>query len=1214
VNDPGQRPIFFDESRRRWNLVSYFFIFGGILGVIASLAFAVQIIFSPQLPAISLAASRLGLAPSLLAEHIRPLGPAVSPRLKTAVGPHTHAKLRYVLSRNRSVQEAKRRLAEAIQSENNVQAIPATAIAPGHVTATVRAAFFENNDKAAVDSLTQHIGQMTHLFPVWLMLTPGGTGIQNIATFSDKSVAAAETRADTNDDIAVTQARAHGVAILPLIQNYDSDANEFRNDWLHSLLSSPAKRTAVIGQLKNYVVSGHYQGVNIDFETDQDADRAGMTAFMAQLAAAFHQNHLLVTQDIQTDSQAYNLPALAKLNDFVIPMLYDQNSDGDPAGPISGQSWFQNQLASMLAQVPANKVVLGLGTYGYDWIDGTTQASDLSFQEAAQLAQENQFGDDGVIHTDPESLSPYFTYSDEGNGAGSKEISHTVWLQDATTAYNQMLAAQPYHTLGAAVWELGKEDPSMWSFFGKDQPLAQFDPQTLTTLSYGKEFGTTFIGYGDVLDVVQPPTDGSRTITLSRKTHQIVGERFETYPSQWVIRRTGLVDQTNGSNAKTKKIALTFDDGPDPRWTPQILDILEHYKNNDGSPIKATFFVVGQNAEAHPGLLSREWNDGMEIGNHSFTHPEVDQISPLRTKLELDATQRVIEAMTGHMTTLWRAPNRADSEPSTPADFDPVLQGDKLGYLFIGEQIDPTDWRPGIQASQIVANVLANANNGNAVLLHDAGGDTRAETVKALPLIIEGLKARGYSFVPVSALVGKPKSVLFPAVTGRAAWGVALDRAVFDTSYWIGIAFTLLFLLAIGLGIFRMLFMGTLATIQAKQESARVFDLTYLPPVSVIIAAYNEAKVINKTIATLLDSDYPNLDILVVDDGSKDDTAGVVTAAYGTDPRVTVIAKPNGGKASALNLGIKQCRGEIIVALDADTVFARDTINKLVRHFADPAIGAVSGNVKVGNRNNPLTIWQAVEYITSQNFDRRAFDLLNCITVVPGAVGAWRKDAMILAGLYSSQTLAEDTDLTFKIRKLGYRISTDNTALAYTEAPDTIKDLAKQRFRWAFGTLQCLWKHRSALLNPRYGTFGTVAMPSLWIYQIGFQAIAPVVDLTIVWSLIYSHLIAPNTSHQNASMLIGYWVLFSAVEVLGAYIAFRLDKEDKKLLVWLLLQRFVYRQLMYYVIVKSLVFAVRGSLVGWGKLERKGTVQQPIEAARPVKMPSSETEDQMAPD
>lgn len=1202
VNESGQKPIFFDETNRRWGLVSYFFIIAGILGLLASLVFVVSILFSPKLPSISLAAARLGLAPALPEARPKTLG--LAPRILT--DPKTRAKLHFVLSRNQPVQDAKRHLTEAITRESRPQAIPAAAVAPGHVTSPVRAAFFEGNDKPAVDSLTQHIGQTTHLFPVWLLLTPGGAGVKSIANFTVKTATNAENYEQSNDDIALAQARAHGVAILPVVQNYDGD--KFRTDWLRSLLANPAKQATVIAQLKDYIVQGHYQGVNLDFETDQDTDRAGMTRFAAQLAAAFHPLGLLVTQDVQTDSDAYDLPTLARVNDFIIPMLYDQHADGNPAGPISSQDWFRSELSDLLAQVPAGKVVLGLGAYGYDWQDGTTQASDMSFRQAAQVAQQNKgYGDDGIIHIDPASLSPYFTYSDEAAGAGSEEVSHTVWLQDATTNWNQMRAALPFHTLGAAIWELGKEDPSLWSFFGKEQAatLAAFDPQQLSQVTYGKEFGTTFIGEGDVLDVVQPPTDGARTITTD-KMGLITGERFTKYPSQWVIRRTGLVNQASGANT-SKKIALTFDDGPDPRWTPQILDILHRYH------VPATFFVVGQNAEAHPGLLSREWSEGMEIGNHSYTHPEMEQVSPLRTRLELDATQRVIEATTGHMTMLWRSPNRADSEPATEADFDPVYQGDQLGYLFIGEKIDPTDWKPGIKADQIVKNVLANANNGNAVLLHDAGGDTRAETVRALPLIIRGLETKGYTFVPVSALVGKPKSVLFPAVN---SWGVTVDRAIFDLSYWVGTGFTLLFLLAIGLGISRMVFMGILATIQARRERARVFDTSFKPAVSVVIAAYNEAKVINKTIATLLQSNYPDLDILVVDDGSKDDTAGVVSAAFGTDPRVTVIRKPNGGKASALNLGIRQCRGDIIVALDADTVFVPDTVSKLVRHFADPAIGAVSGNVKVGNRNNPLTIWQAVEYITSQNFDRRAFDLLNCITVVPGAVGAWRKDAVILAGLYSSQTLAEDTDLTFKIRRLGYRIVTDNAALAYTEAPDTLRDLAKQRFRWAFGTLQCLWKHRSALFNPRFGAFGTIAMPSLWVYQIGFQAIAPVVDLTILWSLIYSRYFASSPDQRHGTTLLGYWALFSAIELLGAWLAFRLDREDKKLLVWLLFQRFIYRQLMYYVIVKSLVFAVRGSLVGWGKFERKGTVQQPSAAptSPPQASASAGSEATTAPD
>ena len=1221
MNDPGQKPIFFDESSRRWGIVSPLFLIAGLISLFSGLCFAASIFLSPRLPAITLAraASSLGLAPSLPAEHRDAFLTPVGTEAKPASDPHARAMHRFLLGRDRVLQDTKQQLSDAIKRDSVTLPIPAAAIAPGHVAGPVRAAFYQNVDKPSLDSLTHHVGQITHLLPVWLQLGAQSDSIFTTSKFSDPNAAATdEGFSATNDDLAVQAARQHGVAILPVVQNFNSglgDGGSFDFDRLHALLSSPAHRVTVISQLRKFTVQGHYQGINIDFETDHAADQAGMTAFMTELAAAFHPLGLLVTQDIQTDSDAYDLPTLARVDDFLVPMLYDQHASGSNPGPIAGQNWFLSQMRGFLAEVPASHVVLGVGNFGYDWTEGSQAAGDLTFQEAAQLAQENHLpnSNDGVIKLDPNSLNPYFTYSDDPQKPGEPEVAHQVWLEDATTTWNELRAAQSYHTLGAALWQLGSEDPSLWKFYGKEAAatLNTFNPRDLAQVNYNY-FGTQFDGKGDVLDVVQKPTPGVRSLSINAGSRLVVGETFEKYPSQFVIRRRGLVDEHEGElygKNTSKAIALTFDDGPDPRWTPAILDILEHYH------VPATFFVVGMNAEAHPGLVAREWNDGMEIGNHSYTHPEMATIKPMQTRLELDATQRVIQSITGHATTLFRAPNRADSEPSTEEDFDPVWQADQLGYLFIGESNDPNDWTPGIKADQIVKKVLGyvddpKLNDGNAILLHDAGGDTRAETVKALPLIIEGLQKRGYHFVPVSALVGKPKNVLFPAVHGPA---VAFDRLIFETSYWIGSAFTLLFLLAIVLGILRMAFMGILASVQARQEAQRVYDPTFTPPVSVIIAAYNEAKVVNRTIETLLASDYSDLDILVVDDGSKDNTADVVRAAYGSHPRVTVITKPNGGKASALNLGIKQCQGEIIVALDADTVFAPDTVGKLVRHFADPAIGAVSGNVKVGNRNNPLTIWQAVEYITSQNFDRRAFDLLNCITVVPGAVGAWRKDAVILAGLYSSQTLAEDTDLTFKIRKLGYRIVTDNAALAYTEAPDNLRDLAKQRFRWAFGTLQCLWKHRGILGNPRYGAFGMIAMPSLWVYQIGFQAIAPIVDLTIVWSLIYSKFIAPNTNGQNADMLLGYWALFSAVELLGAWIAFRLDREDKKLLVWLLLQRFVYRQLMYYVIVKSLVVAVRGSLVGLGKFERKGTVQQP--AAPPIIGPSAaDNEPVAAPD
>lgn len=1172
-------PIFFDETRRRWGVFSVLMKVFSVFCTLAALAFLISIARNPRLPILTITKA-LDFAP------VR----ADKASAKVALDPRARARARYVLRHNAPVQDAKRRLAETIRREN--------AAPPAPTAGPVRAVFFGNDDKQNVDSLAQHIGQTTHLFPVWLLLSPDAGGVTVKADLSTDAAKKGAGHSDTNDDIALREARAHGVAIVPVIQNYNDKTQDFDFDRLHALLDSPQKRAAVVGGLLRFVTQGGYQGVNVDFETDRDEDQGSLTAFMSALEKAFRPHGLLVTQDVQLDSGAYDLPSLARLNDFLVPMLYDQHSDGSPDGPIAGQGWCRQELQTFMQQVPGSKVVLGLGNYAYDWTAGTDHADNMTFGEAVQTAQESRDGEDGVIRTDPKSLNPYFTFYDDAVGR-TAPLKHVVWLLDAATALNQMRAARPYRPRGAALWQFGSEDPSVWDFFGKDADPARFDPQKLAQVTY-PYFGTQFEGKGDVLDVIKAPTPGLRRIASDPRLGMVTGESFVKYPSQWVIRRRGLVNQQSGKNdSQSKPIALTFDDGPDPRWTPQILDILQKYH------VPATFFVVGENAEAHPGLLAREWAEGMEIGNHSFTHPE--SAGPLRTRLELDATQRVIEATTGHMTILFRAPNRADSEPSNEADFAPIWEAHKLGYLFIGETNDPTDWSPGITSAQITRSVLSyvddpDKNSGNCVLLHDAGGDSRAETVKALPGIIGGLRARGCRFVTVSALVGRSRAQVFPEVTGRQRWAVAFDRAVFDVTYWLGNTLTLLFLAAIVLGIGRIVMMGALAWRQSGRERRRTFGPAYAPPVSVVIAAFNEAKVINKTVGTLLASDYPDLDVVVVDDGSQDDTVRVVRETYGQDPRVTILTKPNGGKASALNLGIKDCRGEIIVALDADTVFAPDTVSKLVRHFADPEIGAVSGNVKVGNRNNPLTIWQAVEYVTSQNFDRRAFDLLNCITVVPGAVGAWRRDAVVLAGLYSSQTLAEDTDLTMKVRRLGYRIVTDNHALAYTEAPDTLRDLAKQRFRWAFGTLQCLWKHRGACFNPRYGAFGLVALPSLWVFGIAFQAIAPVVDLEIAWSLFYGTFITPMAHHGDVLTLLGYWAVFSTVELCGAWVAFTLDREDKRLLGWLPLQRFVYRQLMYYVIVKSLVSAVRGSLVGWGKFERKGTVK----VAPPPMTPAAE--------
>jgi cellulose synthase/poly-beta-1,6-N-acetylglucosamine synthase-like glycosyltransferase len=408
-----------------------------------------------------------------------------------------------------------------------------------------------------------------------------------------------------------------------------------------------------------------------------------------------------------------------------------------------------------------------------------------------------------------------------------------------------------------------------------------------------------------------------------------------------------------------------------------------------------------------------------------------------------------------------------------------------------------------------------------------------------------------------------------------------------------------MFVIGIVLGLGRLIFIGTLALAQwlrSRRRERTHAGETYAPFVSVIVPAYNEALVIRNTINSLLASHYQNYEIIVVDDGSEDKTSEIVQTSFSNNERVKLFSAATGGKSSALNFGMRHSRGEIVVALDADTMFAPQTIGALAQRFYDPRVGAVAGNAKVGNRINIVTRWQALEYITSQNMDRRAFASLNCITVVPGAVGAWRRELIDKAGGFQSDTLAEDQDLTLSIRRMGYNIGYEENAIAWTEAPDRLQTLARQRFRWAFGTLQCMRKHLDALFRPRYGALGFIALPNVWIFQILFPLISPVMDLMLCYTLLSAGLDwlqqPTGYSFTNLRQVLFYYALFLAIDWLAAGFAFLLEKKEHwRLLWWLFLQRFCYRQVMYYVMIKSVAVAIRGATVGWGKLERKATVE-----------------------
>ena len=465
--------------------------------------------------------------------------------------------------------------------------------------------------------------------------------------------------------------------------------------------------------------------------------------------------------------------------------------------------------------------------------------------------------------------------------------------------------------------------------------------------------------------------------------------------------------------------------------------------------------------------------------------------------------------------------------------------------------------------------------------------------------MIDTLRAKGFKFVSLGELGGLSRDQVMPLVPPSQKVYRSADAVAFYALSYAGRVLHWIFMAGIILGLGRMVFIGALALaqwIRSRKRQRLHSGEAFQPSVSVIIPAYNEERVIADTVHSLIASDYPNVEIVVVDDGSPDRTSAVVRETFANEPRVRLFTKENAGKAEALNYGLRRSTGEIVIALDADTIFPPHALGALAHRFYDPRMGAVAGNAKVGNRINIVTRWQALEYITSQNLDRRAFSSLNCITVVPGAVGAWRRSLLEQVDGFASDTLAEDQDLTIKVRKLGYKIGYEETAVAWTEAPDSVSALSKQRFRWSFGTLQCMFKHRDALFRPRYGALGFVAMPNVWIFQILFPLVSPVMDLMLLWSLLQALMI--RMAHQseystsNLKQVLFYYALFLTVDWLAAAFAFLLEKGERwRLLWWLLLQRFCYRQVMYYVMVKSVAVATRGAVVGWGKLERKATVK-----------------------
>ncbi len=638
---------------------------------------------------------------------------------------------------------------------------------------------------------------------------------------------------------------------------------------------------------------------------------------------------------------------------------------------------------------------------------------------------------------------------------------------------------------------------------------------------------------------------------------------------------------TYGSSTPDRYVVLTFDDGPAGRATDEIMETLERER------VPATFFLVGERILAHPKQARELVARGFEVGNHTFSHEATVHESGARIVRELNETNAVMEAATGHAALLYRPPYLTDLAP-----FEVVPAADEhyiwravydAGYVPIGVDLDSDDWEVASKEEALVEVRSALAAKAaryygrpqHIFLFHD-----NEYTAEALPEIIRLIRAEGYEIVPLTTALGVSRDAVMPVATMTP--GVVSDRillaAVAHLSSVIEVLTVFVSMLAVArIAVFVWLFVAR------RREGVSSLP-TFPGTVSVLIPAYNEAENIRATIMSVLGNTRVPDEVIVIDDGSTDATLAVARDVATQYPLVRVVAKENGGKSSALNLGLVVAQGEVVVAIDSDTVLAPDCIDALIRPFSAPRIGATAGKVVPALARKPLERYQLLEYLVGQNIDKEVISTLGSVHVVPGAVGAWRRTALHAVGGYSDETLVEDQDLTLALLGRNYGVVYVPEAVAYTEAPSNIRSFYLQRLRWTYGTFQCLYKYRAYLFGDRALRLGWFALP----YAVTFSVLVPIVALALNLSIILGTLL--GTTHPN---MLFFLFVFTAVDILYAYLGLFHEPKASRPSVWLVpFQRFVYL-FVYSAIVLLVVLKIAdGTPTRWHKLQRTGAAQQ----------------------
>jgi peptidoglycan/xylan/chitin deacetylase (PgdA/CDA1 family)/spore germination protein YaaH len=595
---------------------------------------------------------------------------------------------------------------------------------PARVASSARTyAFYVNGEPTSYASLERNLDAFDVLLPQWVSLSDTDAPI----------------KVDVDERaLELVRHRRPQLPILPVLRNYADD------DWQPAAVGravrSDPSRKRLVDALSDVVAKNGFQGVCIDFEKVPRATQHNLLVFLDRLHTAFAARGWLVVATVPFDDVSWKYPEYQARVDSLVLLAYDENTPSDAPGPLAAEDWFDEILGRRMAELQPAKTVVCIANYGYDWVEGPDDADTMTFQEVVRATNDL----DHDITFDRDTLNPHFDYVDDDD-----KTNHSVWFLDAVTAYNQMRAASKLGVESFALWRLGSEDPSIWSVFGSRSTVLPLGG--LRRIDPGYDVDSD--GKGELLSISDEPQDGARVLTTDPVSGLVTAERYGKVPSTYALKREG--DQP-------RLIALTFDDGPDPKWTPQILDILE----KKGVP--ATFFVVGQSAEANPDLVRRIAADGHDVGNHGYSHSDLSYASASDIETELDATQRIIQTLTGRGTMLFRPRFHTDEEPQTPDEARVLLEAERLGYVGVGARIVPDD-ATAKTVDALVKQVVDTAESkdddkrGEIVILYDGRGD-RSVTVAALPKLIDTLRAKGFEFVAVSALADLKRDSAMPPV------------------------------------------------------------------------------------------------------------------------------------------------------------------------------------------------------------------------------------------------------------------------------------------------------------------------------------------------------------------------------------------------------------------------------------------------------------------